>query len=169
MMLVWSQSSILNASRLRMNTKYAVRLSESERAHLRTLLGQGTARARQLTRARILLKANQGDGGPGWTDAAIAGALDVHPATVSRVRREYVTVGLAATLERTPPDRVYPRKADGTLEAQLIAVACGTPPAGRARWTLRLLAHELVRLEVVDTISYETVRRTLKQTGLSRG
>ena len=152
-----------------MNTKYAVRLPEPERAQLRTLIGQGVAPARQLTRARILLKANQGDGGPGWTDAAIAGALDVHPATVSRVRREYVTGGLPATLERTPPDRVYPRKADGALEAQLIAVACGTPPAGQARWTLRLLATELVRLEVVDAISYETVRRVLKQTGSSRG
>jgi Homeodomain-like domain len=152
-----------------MNTKYAVKLPEAERAALRTLIGQGAAPARQLTRARILLKANQGEGGPGWTDAAIAGALEVHPATVARVRREYVTAGLPATLERTPPDRVYPRKADGALEAQLIAVACGTPPAGQARWTLRLLATELVRLEVVDTISYETVRRVLKQTGSSHG
>ena len=152
-----------------MNTKYAVKLSEAERAQLRTLLGQGTAPARQLTRARILLKANQGDGGPSWTDAAIAGALDVHPATVSRVRREYVTQGMRAALERTPPDRRYPRKADGALEAQLIAVACSTPPAGQARWTLRLLASELVRLEVVAHISYETVRRVLKQTGSSRG
>ena len=116
-----------------------------------------------------MLKANQGAGGPGWTDAAIAGALDVHSATVSRVRREYVTQGMRAALERTPPDRVYPRKADGALEAQLIAVACGAPPAGQARWTLRLLASELVRLEVVDGISYETVRRVLKQTGSSRG
>src|SRR4051812_36265393 len=152
-----------------MNTKYAVKLPETERARLRTLLGQGRAPARPLTRARILLKANQGDGGPGWTDAAIAGALAGHPATVSRVRRAYVIAGLAATLERTPPDRVYPRKADGALEAQLIAVACGTPPAGPARWTLRLLAHELVRLAIVETISYETVRRTLKPTGSSRG
>jgi Homeodomain-like domain len=151
------------------NTKYAVKLSELERAQLRTLIGQGTAPARQLTRARILLKANQGDGGPGWTDAAIAGALDVHPGTVSRVRREYVTQGLRAALERTPPDRVYPRKADGAVEAQLIAVACGPPPAGQARWTLRLLASDLVRLEVVDSLSYETVRRVLKQTGSSRG
>ena len=152
-----------------MNTKYAVKLPETERAHLRTLLGQGRAPARQLTRARILLKANQGDGGPGWTDAAIAGALDVHPATVSRVRREYVTQGLRAALERTPPDRVYPRKADGALEAQAIAAACGAPPAGHARWTLRLLASELVRLEVVESLSYETVRRVLKQTGSSPG
>lgn len=152
-----------------MNTKYAVHMTEAERARLRTLIGQGAAPARQLTRARILLKANQGAGGPGWTDVAIAGAVDVHRATVARVRREYVTRGLQATLDRTPPDRVYPRKADGALEAQLIAVACGTPPAGQVRWTLRLLARELVRLELVDTLSYETVRRVLKQTGSSRG
>ena len=152
-----------------MNTKYAVKLTEVERAQLRTLIGHGRAPARQLTRARILLKANQGEGGPGWTDAAIAGALEVHPATVARVRREYVTVGLDATLARKGPDRLYPRRLDGAQEAHLVALACSTPPAGRARWTLRVLASELVRLAVVETVSYETVRRTLKQTGSSRG
>jgi Homeodomain-like domain len=152
-----------------MNTKYAVKRSEDERAGLRTLIGQGTAPARTVTRARILLKANQGEGGPGWTDAAIAGALEVHPATVARVRREYVTAGLAAALERKPPDRVYPRRLDGAQEAHLVALTCSGPPAGRERWTLRLLATELVRLEVVETVSYETVRRTLKQTSSSPG
>jgi hypothetical protein len=160
---------ILGSWRPSLNTKYAVHLTEAERARLRTLIGQGAAPARQLTRARILLKANQGEGGPGWSDVAIAGALEVHRATVARVRREYVTRGLPATLARTPPDRVYPRKVDGAVEAQLIAVACGTPPAGQVRWTLRLLARELVRLEVVDSLSYETVRRTLKQTSSSPG
>jgi transposase len=152
-----------------MNSKYAVKLTEVERARLRTLIGHGRAPARQLTRARILLKANQGEGGPGWTDVAIAGALDVHPATVARVRREYVTAGLDATLERKAPDRLYPRRLDGAQEAHLVALACSAPPAGRERWTLRLLATELVRLEVAETVSYETVRRTLKQTGSSRG
>ena len=152
-----------------MNTKYAVKLTEVERARLRTLIGQGTAPARQLARARILLKANQGEGGPGWTDGAIAGAMDVHPATVARVRREYVIAGLDAALERKSPDRVYPRRLDGAQEAHLVALACSPPPAGRERWTLRLLADELVRLEVVETVSYETVRRTFKQTRSSRG
>ena len=152
-----------------MNTKYAVKLTEAERARLRTLLGPGRAPARQLTRARILLKANQGEGGPGWTDAAIAGAVDVHPASVARVRREYVTAGLDAALERKAPDRVYPRKLDGAQEAHLVTLACSAPPAGHGRWTLRLLADALVRLEVVADISHETVRRTLKQTGSSRG
>jgi Homeodomain-like domain len=150
-------------------TKYAVNLTEEQRAQLRTLIGQGTAPARKLTHARILLKADQGEGGPGWPDAAIAGALEVHPATVGRVRRACVDHGLDAALDRKAPDRVYPRRLDGEAEAHLIAVACSAPPAGRARWTLRLLADELVRLEVVDTISYETVRRTFAQTPSNRG
>jgi hypothetical protein len=93
----------------------------------------------------------------------------VHPATVARVRREYGERGLAAALERKLPERTYERRLDGAGEARLIALACSAPPAGRARWTLRLLADELVRLEIVETVSYETVRRTLKQTGSSRG
>jgi hypothetical protein len=145
-------------------TKYAVLLSEVERARLRTLIGCGTAPARLLTHARILLKANQGEGGPGWSDAAIARALEVHPATVGRVRRQYATAGLDAALERRMPDRVYPRTLDGEAEARLIALACSAPPAGHARWSLRLLADEVVRLEVVEAVSHETVRRTLKQT-----
>lgn len=152
-----------------MATKYAVQLTEAERAHLRTLIGQGEAPARLLTHARILLKANQGEGGPGWTDAAIAGAVDVHPTTVARVRKAHVEHGLVAALERKAPDRAYPRRLDGAQEARLVALTCGAPPAGRERWTLRLLADELVRLEVVETISFETVRQTLKQTTSNRG
>ena len=150
-------------------TTYAVMLTEAERAQLRTLVGSGSAPARMLTRARLLLKANQGEGGPGWTDAAIAGALEVHPTTVARVRRAYVDAGLAAALERKRPDRVYRRVLDGAAEAHLVAVTCSEPPAGRERWTLRLLADELVRLEVVEAVSYETVRRTLEQTRSNRG
>lgn len=150
-------------------TTYAVALTEAERAQLRTLIGAGIAPARTLTRARILLKANQGEGGPGWTDVAIAGALEVHPATVARVRRQCVEAGLDAALSRKRPDRVYARVLDGAAEAHLVAVACSDPPTGRERWTLRLLADELVRLEVVPAVSYETVRRTLEQTRSSPG
>ena len=150
-------------------SKYAVALTEGERAHLRTLIGRGEAPARLLTHARILLKADQGEGGAAWADAAIAGALEVHPTTVARVRRAYVETGLEAALARKTPDRVYPRVLDGAAEAHLSTVACTKPPAGRERWTLRLLADELVRLEVVETVSYETVRRTLKQTSSNRG
>ena len=145
-------------------TKYAVKLTEEERARLRTMIGSGTAPARALSHARILLKTNQGEGGPGWADAAIAGAVEVHPATVARVRRAYVEAGLDAALDRKAPDRAYPRALDGGGEARLVALACGDPPEGRERWTLRLLADELVRLEVVESVSHETVRRTLKQT-----
>lgn len=150
-------------------TKDAVALSEAQRAELRTLVGSGAAPARMLVRARVLLKADQGAGGPGWTDGAIAGAVEVHPATVGRVRRRFIEDGLAAALDRKAPNRVYPRRLDGAAEAHLVALACGRPPAGRERWTLRLLADELVRLEVVETVSYETVRQTFQQTRSNRG
>jgi hypothetical protein len=148
---------------------YRVVLTEEQRAELRSLVGTGVAPARMLTRARILLKADRGEGGPGWSDAAIAGALDVNPSTVLRVRRQCASEGLAATLERKRPDRVYERTLDGAGEAHLVALTCSAPPAGHARWTLRLLADELVRLEVVEAVSHETVRRTLKQTTSSPG
>ena len=149
-------------------TKYAVFLTEADRARLRTLVGSGAASARTLTHARILLKANQGEGGPAWTDAAIADAVEVHPATVARVRRSCVEDGLDAALERKSPDRTYPRVLDGAAEAHLVALTCSAPPEGRERWTLRVLADELVRLEVVGAVSHETVRRTLKKTGPGR-
>jgi Homeodomain-like domain len=155
-------------SRMR-QTKYAVYLTEAERAQLRTLVGSGVAAARLLTRARVLLKADQGEGGAAWADAAIAGALDIHPTTVARIRRQFVDQGLETALERKRPDRVYARTFDGKAEAHLVALACSQPPGGRERWTLRLLADALVRLEVVETVSYETVRRTLQQTPSSHG
>jgi Homeodomain-like domain len=150
-------------------TKYAVYLSATERARLRTLVGSGVAPARMLAHARILLKADQGEGGAAWADAAIAGALEIHPDTVARVRRAYVGGGLEAALARKTPERVYARTFDGETEAHVVALACSKPPAGRERWTLRLLADELVRLEVVPAVSHETVRRTLQQTPSSRG
>jgi transposase len=152
-----------------MPMKYEVHRSVAERAGLRTLVGQGVAPARVLTHARILLKADRSDTGPGWTDAAIAGALEVGLSTVARVRQRYVEAGLPAALERKGPDRVYERKLDGASEARLIALTCGAPPDGHARWTLKLLADRLVQLAVVEAISYETVRRTLKQTTSNRG
>ncbi len=147
--------------------KYVVRLTEEERARLRTLIGRGSASARTLSRARILLKANQGEGGAGWSDAAIAEALEVGLSTVARVRQRYVSGGLEATLTRKAPEREYRRKLDGEQEARLIAMACSEPPTGRKHWTLRMLAERLVALEVVDTVSYETVRQVLKETNSS--
>jgi hypothetical protein len=149
--------------------RHTVRLSEEERARLHTLIGQGVAPARALTHARILLKANQGEAGPGWTDAAIGAALEVNPATVARVRMRYAAEGLEAAVYRKAPEREYRRRLDGEQEARLLALACGAPPEGRQRWTLRLLAERLVALEVVESVSYETVRQVLKQAGSSRG
>jgi transposase len=149
--------------------RHIVVLSEEERARLHTMIGRGVAPASALTHARILLKANQGEAGPGWTDQAIATALEVHPATVARIRQHYVTAGLDAARHRKSPARQYHRTLDGAQEARLAALACSAPPEGRKRWTLRLLADRLVELEVVETISHETVRQALKQTGSSRG
>ncbi len=151
-----------------MAKKYSVRLSTEERAHLHTLVGSGRAPARRLTHARILLKANRGEAGPAWTDEAIAGALEVGLSTVARVRQAYVTSGLDAALARKTPEREYARRFDGEREARLIALACSEPPAGRKHWSLRLLAKRLVTLEVVETVSHETVRQALKQTSSSR-
>jgi transposase len=133
------------------------------------MIGQGTAPARALTHARILLKANQGEAGPGWTDRAIATALEVHHTTVARVRQQYASGALDAAVDRKAPDRAYRRKLDGEQEAHLVALACSAPPEGRKRWTLRLLAERLVQLDVVDELSHETVRQALQQTASSRG
>ena len=143
-----------------MNTKDAVKRTAVERARLRTMVGRGRAPARPLTRARSLLQAHPGEGGPGWTDAAIAGAMDAHPATVARVRRESVPAGLDAALARRSPDRPDPRRRAGARAAHRVARACSAPPAGRERGTWRLLATELGRLAVVEPVSSATVRRT---------
>ena len=148
---------------------YRVVLTEAQRAGLLGLVSGGVAPARMLTRARILPKADHGAGGPGWSDAAVAGAPDVDPSTVPRVRRRFAREGLPATLARKRPDRVYERALDEEQEAKLIALACSEAPDGSDRWSLRLLADELVRLEVVEAISHETVRQTLKKASSSRG
>ena len=152
-----------------MKKQFAVTLTDTERDHLLELLAAGTAPARLLLHARILLKADQGPLGPGWVDERIAEAVETSQPTVSRVRKQYVQEGLDAALHRRAPTREYHRKLDGAMEARLIALACGEPPAGQARWTLRLLADRLVELEMVEDISYQTVRRVLKKTNSSPG
>jgi len=152
-----------------MHKHYVVTLAPTERDALKRLLAAGTASARKLTHARILLKADQGPDGPGWVDQAIADAVEVSQPTVSRVRKQYVEQGLEAALNRRPPTREYARKLDGVQEAKLIALACAKPPTGQARWSVRLLADKLVELQIVeDAVSYQTVRRTLKKTRSSR-
>lgn len=147
-----------------MRKKYPVVLSVVERAELTRLIAAGTAPARKLTPARILLKADQSAAGPAWVDERIAEAVEVSQPTIARIRKQYVEDGLEAALNRRPSRRVYQHKLDGTQEAQLIALACSAPPAGQARWSLRLLADRLVELEIVETLSYQTVARTLKKT-----
>jgi transposase len=152
-----------------MRKQYPVILTAPERDQLKRLLAAGTESARKLTHARILLKADQGPDGPGWVDHAIAEAVEVSQPTISRVRKQYVEHGLEAALNRRPPSREYVRKLDGVQEAKLLAVACGKPPTGQARWSLRLLADQLVELEIVEeAVSYQTVRRILKKTRSSR-
>jgi transposase len=152
-----------------MRQKYRVSLSEDERDYLANLIGVGTSAARRLHHARILLHADQGSGEPGWPDQRIAEAVAVSQPTISRVRKQYVEEGLEAALNRRAPRREYQRRLDGSQEARLIALACSAPPAGQVRWSLRLLADTLVELEVVEAISYQTVRTTLKKTNSSPG
>jgi hypothetical protein len=148
-----------------MKKKYPVILTEAEREHLKSLIAAGTAPARKLTHARILLKADQSPEGPGWVDEAIADAVETSQPTVARVRKQYFEEDLQAALNRRAPNREYQRKLDGEQEARLVALACSEPPEGQARWSLRLLADKLVELEIVEEeVSYQTVRRTLKKT-----
>lgn len=146
------------------NTKYVVRLTKEERAQLEALVRKGKVGATKRQRAQILLKADAGPTGSGGTDQQVAEALDVGTATVHRVRQAYVEKGLEAALGRKPASRHRPRKLDGVKEAHLVAMACGPAPQGRARWTVRLLADKAVELEIVDSISKDTVHRTLKKT-----
>lgn len=148
--------------------KYTVMLSETERDELKQLIAAGTAPARKLTHTRVLLKADRSPGGPGWVDERIAEAVEVSRPTISRIRKQYVEEGLEAALNRRSPNREYHRKLDGEQEARLVALACGEPPKGQARWSLRLLADRLVELEVVEEVSYQTVGRILKKTNSSR-
>jgi transposase len=145
--------------------KYRVTLTDEERQHLQAMIAAGKAAAKTLAHARILLKADQADGGPAWPDHRIAEALEVSVATVERVRQRLVEHGLDAALRRKQQDRPSREPVlDGRAEARLIALACSPPPLGRAVWTMQLLADKLVELEVVDSISDETVRLALKKT-----
>lgn len=146
-----------------MNKKYIVRLPDEERAQLAELTRKGKAAASKIRHAQILLQADAD--GPAWTDARIAESFSVSVNTVLGVRQRLVEQGLEAALNRKP--QAHPSRAprlDGEGEARLIALRCSTPPPGHARWTLRLLADQAVALEIVETISHETVRQTLKKT-----
>jgi hypothetical protein len=146
-----------------------VKLSEDERKRLSALISKGKAAAKTILKARILLKADEADAGEGWKDQRICEALDTNISMVMRVRAKLVEEGLDAVLTRkkreTPP--VGPIF-DGERQAQLIALACSEPPAGHARWTIRLLANAVVERKIVDAAHFNTVGRALKKTSSSR-
>ena len=151
-----------------MKNKSTVKLNAEEQNQLRSLTKSGTLSVRALKRAQILLKADESADGPGWSDAAIAEALEVAPQTVSSVRKRYLERGLGSVLQGryTGHNHVV---MTGEVEAHLIALVCGEAPSGQAQWTMQLLADQLVTLELVERISDETVRQTLKKTNLSLG
>jgi transposase len=146
-----------------MEKKHIIKLSEEERSYLAEKIAAGVDRARSLRRARILLKADQGEHGPGWSDERISESFEVVKSTVYLIRRQYHERGLKGTLSRKKPDRIYERCLDGEAEAHLIALTCSEAPEGYERWTLRLLRDQMVELAYVERVSHETVRTVLKK------
>jgi hypothetical protein len=152
-----------------MKQKYVVKLTETERSQLKELISSGEASARQIRRAYILLKSDSSAGGPNWNYQAICDAYEVSAPTVYNVRKNYTTGGLKRAILRKKPDREYKRRLDGEGEAHLIALACSEPPNGYGSWSLRLLQDRMIRLEIVENISHETIRQTLKKTSSNLG
>ena len=148
--------------------KFVVKLSEAERNHLQGLINKGKSPAKRLLKARILLKTDAGAHGEGWSDGRVVEALDTNMSMVTRVRQQFVEEGLEAVLSRK--ERAAPAITpifDGEKEARLVALACSTPPEGRARWTLRLLEEKVVELGIVERASDNTIGRVLKKTRFS--
>jgi transposase len=149
--------------------KYRVKLTEEERADLKQLISKGKMSARKMIHAQILIHADEGKPTDSLKDADIAQAIHISRLTVERVRKRFVEEGMESALNPKVQTRRRPYKLDGEAEAFLVATACSAAPAGHADWTLKLLADRLVECEIVDSISGETVRKTLKKTNLSRG
>lgn len=150
-----------------MNKKYIVRLTTGERQHLEAMVKRGRGQAYKIKHANILLATDAG--GPNWPDEKVSQAFCCDLCTVANVRRRFVEEGFGAAIERKKRDKPpTPRILDGAAEARLIALACGAPPEGRARWTLELLAGKIVELKIAPSVSGQTVRRTLKKMNSSR-
>lgn len=148
---------------------YKVTLTEEERTQLKALTSKGKGAARRLTHAHILLLADQAQDEGGWKDADIAQALGVHARTVERVRERCVEEGVEAALNHKQPRKKRSKVLDGAAEARLTQLACTQAPDGHERWSMQMLADKLIELEVVETVSRETVRTTLKKMNLSLG
>lgn len=143
--------------------KYIVKLTEEERNKLEQIISTGKDSARRILHARILLKADESEEGPRWRDEQISEALEASLSTIFRVRQRFVEEGTNAAISRHPGSGIRDPKIDGECEAHLVALTCSAAPDGQARWTLRMLADKMVELEYIDSISYETVRQTLKK------
>jgi transposase len=149
--------------------KYRVILPNDERQDLTTLVSKGKAAARKITRARILLLADESEAGPSWSDDHIVEALGISRRTVERTREKWVESGLEAALNHKRTPRPQSKRLDGEAEARLVQLACSEAPDGRERWTMQMLADKLVELEIVETVSDETVRTTLKKMNSNPG
>jgi transposase len=149
--------------------KYVVRLTAEERTELEAMARQRRIAADKQLRAKLLLHADEGERGPAWQDQQLIEEFGVSRSKVMRLRKQLVLEGLKAALSRRTTMQPRRRKLDGEQEARLVAVACSAPPAGRAKWTMQLLADKLVELSVVESISSECVRQTIKKTTCSRG
>ena len=147
---------------------YQVLLNSEDREYLYGIIKSGKHNAQRITRARVLLKADKN--GPAWTDRQIREALEIGSSTAAWMRRRYCELGLRGVMNRKPRDeKTLRKKLDGAGEAKLIAMVCSEPPEGYQRWTLRLLASRLVKFEIIDSISHETVRQTLKKITSNHG
>jgi hypothetical protein len=146
-----------------MPKKYIVRLTDAERQTLSAIVAKFKGSSQKVRRAQVLLKADAD--GPCWTDVRIADAFDCRTKTVENIRERFVAEGFDVTLHGKPCVEPRPKLLDGEQEAKVIAMRLGSPPPGFSNWTLRLLAEQVVALEIVESISHETVRRTLKKTG----
>lgn len=149
--------------------KYKVTLTDDERQELSLLVSKGKAAARKITRARILLLADESEAGASWSDDRIVEALGISRRTVERTREKCVESGLEAALNHTRTQHPHTKRLDGAAEARLVQLACSETPDGRERWTMQMLADKLIELEIVETVSDETVRTTLKKTNLNPG
>jgi transposase len=149
--------------------KYIVDLSPSERSELKIITNKGKTAAYKMNRARILLKADINQEGGGWTDSKISESLNIGRATIERVRQRFVEEGLESALNRKEQQNRRPKIIDGEKEAYLIAIACSETPLGKSNWTLQMLADKMVELKVVEQVSIETIRQSLKKTNLNLG
>ena len=149
--------------------KYSYSLSEEENNELERIVAKGKHNSSKVINALILLNCNDSSDASGHRMAEIADILHVSETKIWRIKKRFVEEGLQVALEGLKGQRVYAKKADGDFEAHLVALCCTEPPEGRSQWSLRLLADQVVALEYIDSISYETIRRTLKKTNLSLG